>query len=1053
MNRVSCKVSQALLGLRFAQPPRCRTALLLTGMLAALALPRPSFAQEAPIQFNRDIRPILSENCYQCHGPDEKKRAAKLRLDTKEGAIASRKSGAAVVPGKSSESSLIARLVTNEADDRMPPPETGKKLTPQQIALLKKWIDQGAEWQGHWSFIAAKRPEPPKVKHEAAVRNSIDRFILARLEKDGLQPAKPADRVTLIRRVTLDLTGLPPTIAEVEAALNDQANNWYEKLVDRLLNSPRYGEQQARHWLDLARYGDTHGLHLDNERTLWKYRDWVIDAFNANKRFDRFTIEQLAGDLLPNATLDQRVATGFNRCNVSTSEGGSINDEVLVRYAVDRTETMATVFMGLTLGCAVCHDHKFDPVSQKEFYRLYAFFNAAADAAMDGNALGPPPILKMPTPAQEARLKTIDDQLAVVRKNITEALAKADPMDEPPATVDTKIEPKEIVWIDDAAPKGAQLQGNTPWEFVSGPEHPVHSGKKSMRRSGSGITQHYFEKADAGLQIGEGDKLFAYVYLDPKALPKTIMLQFNDGTWEHRAFWGEDAIPWGTSGSPSRLAMGPLPKAGEWVRLEVEAGKVGLKSGSVLGGWAFTQHDGTVYWDKAGLVTRTPQGGQSFASQVEWEAYQKAQTKSTIPQPIKDALKVAADKRTEAHLKTLRDYYVEHVALKTRSIFEPLHKELASLDKEKKDLEAVIPMTMVMADLPQPRDTHILIRGAYNQKGEKVTAGVPAVFPPLPQDAPLNRLGLAQWLTDPKHPLTARVAVNRFWQQYLGRGLVKTAEDFGLQGEWPSHPELLDWLAVEFVDSGWDVKRLQKLIVMSATYQQASEVQPELLKRDPENLLAARGPRFRLDAEVVRDSALFLGGLLQEQIGGRSVKPYQPPGIWEAIGFQGSTTREYKRESGAALYRRSLYTFWKRTAPPPSLMAFDAPSRENCVARRARTNTPLQALVLMNDEQYVEAARNLAERMMTTGGATPAERLTFGFRLATSRKPTDKETEVLVRLYDKQLARFKATPEAANKLLAVGDSKRNAKHDAAEHAAYTMTANLILNLDETISKE
>jgi hypothetical protein len=1048
MYRVSCTIRQALVGLRYQLSPGSRHALLLCG--AFLFLPPLARADEPAISFNRDIRPILSENCYQCHGPDEKKRAVKLRLDTREGATEARKKGAAIVPGNASKSNLIARLT--DVDDPMPPLATGKKLTPQQVVLLKKWIDQGAQWQGHWAFIAPNRMEPPKVRDEALVRTAIDRFILARLEKEGLKLARAADRVTLIRRVTLDLTGLPPTIQEVEAALQDKDNNWYEKLVDRLLASPRYGEHQARHWLDLARYGDTHGLHFDNERTLWMYRDWVIAAFNTNKRFDRFAVEQLAGDLLPNATLDQRVATGFNRCNVTTSEGGSINEEVLVRYAVDRTETMSTVFMGLTLGCAVCHDHKFDPISQKEFYRLYAFFNAAADAAMDGNAQGPPPILKLPTAAQEARLKALDGQLAVARKNITELLAKADPMDETQANGETRIEPKEFVWIDDTAPKGAQLHGNTPWEFVGAPDHPVYSGKKSMRRSGQGVTQHYFEKADPGLQIGEGDKLFAHVYLDPKALPRSIMLQFNDGTWEHRAYWGDDAIPWGTAGAPSRLAMGPLPKAGEWVRLEVEASKVGLKAGAVLNGWAFTQFDGTVYWDKAGIVTRTPQGGQSFASQAEWEAFQKTQTKATLPQPVKDALKVAADKRTDAQKKTIRDHYVEHVSLKTRPLFEPLHKELAALDKEKKDLEAAIPMTMVMADLPQPRDTHVLIRGAYNKKGEKVSAGVPQIFPPLPNDALPNRLGLAQWLTDPKHPLTARVAVNRFWQQYFGRGLVKTAEDFGVQGEWPTHPELLDWLAVEFIDSGWDVKRLHKLMVMSAAYQQASEVSAELLKRDPENILLARGPRFRLDAEVVRDAALSVSGLLHEQIGGRSVKPYQPPGIWEAIGFNGSTTREFKRDSGTALYRRSLYTFWKRTAPPPSLMAFDAPSRETCVARRARTNTPLQALVLMNDEQYIEAARHLAERMMTAG-ASPAERLAFGFRLATSRLPTDREAAVLLKLYDKHLARYRASKDAAEKLLAVGESKRNGKLDAAEHAAYTMAANLILNLDETITKE
>jgi hypothetical protein len=1008
-------------------------------------------ADDARVHFNRDIRPILADNCYQCHGPDEKKRAAKLRLDTHEGAIAARKSGSpAVVPGKSGQSSLVERIIAANNDERMPPVTTGKKLTPRQIALLKKWIDEGAEWQGHWAFIKAERPKPPAVKNEPYVRNPIDRFIIDRLEKEGLKPSGPADKITLLRRVTLDLTGLPPTLAEIDAFLADNSPNAYEKRVDQLLNSQRFGENMARHWLDLARYGDTHGLHFDNERVLWKYREWVINAYNRNLRFDQFVIEQLAGDLLPNATVEQRVATGFNRCNVTTNEGGSINDEVLVRYAVDRTETMATVFMGLTLGCAVCHDHKFDPITQKEFYSLYAFFNSAADAAMDGNILGPPPILKMPSAEQEAKLKSLNDQLAVVRKNITEALAKAEVPEPDPVGPPVPTQPREVVWIDDAAPAGAKLQGN--WQFVTGPEHPVLSGKKSMRHSGTGITQFYFEGASPGLTLGEGDKLFAYVYLDPKSPPKTIMLQFNDGVWEHRAFWGDDMIPWGTSGAASRLAMGPLPKAGEWVRLEVAASKVGLKSGAVLNGWAFTQFDGTVYWDKAGVVTRTPQGGQSFASLAEWEAYEKAQSKSTTPQPVKDAVKIAADKRNDQQKKLIRDHYLEHVCPQTRPVFEPLHKELAALDKQQKDLEAAIPLTMVMSDLPTPREAFVLIRGQYDKKGDKVKPGVPSVFPQLAKDAPPNRLGLARWLTDPAHPLTARVAVNRYWQHYFGRGLVKTSEDFGTQGGWPSHPELLDWLAVEFIESGWNVKQLQKLIVMSATYQQASELSTELLKRDPENELLGRGPRFRLDAEVVRDSALFVSGLLKEQVGGRSVKPYQPPGIWEAIGFNGSNTREFKRDTGQELYRRSLYTFWKRTAPPPALMAFDAPSRENCVARRARTNTPLQALALMNDEQYVEASRLLAERMMTAA-ATPAERLAYGFRQATARKPADAELKVLTKLYERQLENYRKNPEGAKKLLAVGEAKRNESLDVAEHAAYTMVANLILNLDEAITKE
>jgi hypothetical protein len=1028
--------------------------ILLSAVLAGASIAvAPSKARSADdrVLFNRDIRPILSENCVHCHGPDAKIRKGKLRLDTREGALEMRKSKpAAVVPGRSAESELIRRAVASDPADLMPPPDSNKKLTPQQIELLRKWIDQGAEWQGHWAFLKPERSRTPPVKEAGTVKNAIDPFIFARLEKEGLKPSPEADRIALIRRVTLDLTGLPPTPAEVDAFLADKAPNAYELLVTRLLNSPRYGEHMTRYWLDLARYGDTHGLHFDNERTLWRYREWVIRAFNDNKRFNDFVVEQLAGDLLPNATNDQRIATGFNRCNVTTSEGGSINEEVLIRYAVDRTETMGTVFMGMTLGCAVCHDHKFDPIGQKDFYRLMAYFNSAADAAMDGNAIAPPPILRTPTPQQEAKLKELDQQIAQVRKKIAETLATVQYTD-PGQTKPVETGPREVVWIDDALPPGAVTGAGKPWSFVAAP-NPVHSGTKSLRNSYRGVGQQFFTQATPGLKVGEGDKFFAYVYLDPKAPPKSIMLQFNDGVWEHRAFWGEDVIPYASGTGPDHKPMGPLPKLGEWVRLEVEASKVGLNAGAVINGWAFSQFDGTAYWDKAGIVTRTPQSNEPFVSLAAWDAFERAQAKGTAPQPVRDALKVDPAKRNDAQKKLIRDHFLEQVNPKTKPTFEPLHKELAAVEKQRKDVDGAIPTTMVMADLPQPRDTFLLVRGQYDKHGEKVTHGVPSVLSPLPTNAPSNRLGLARWLVDPKHPLTARVAVNRYWQHYFGRGLVKTAEDFGAQGEWPSHPELLDWLAVEFIESGWDVKHLQKLIVTSHAYRQTSDVKPELLKRDPENMLVGRGPRFRLDAEVVRDSALFASGLLREQIGGRSVRPYQPPGIWEAIAFGGSNTQNFKRDTGDALYRRSMYTFWKRTAPPPGLMAFDAPSRETCVARRARTNTPLQALVLMNDEQYVEAARNLAERMMASG-ATPAERLTHGFRVAAARRPGDAELKVLVDTFERHRARYQKNPEDAKKLLAFGESKPNPALDVADYAAFTLAANLILNLDEVITKE
>ncbi len=1014
----------------------------------------PANAQAKKVDFNRDVRPLLSNNCYKCHGPDEKERKAGFRLDTQAGVAQKLESGqTAIVPGKSGESELFVRIASTDSNEKMPPPNSGKVLTPPQVEIIKRWIDEGATMRSHWSLVAPVRPQPPAVKNEILVRNSIDRFIQARLDQEGLAPSVEADRATLIRRVTYDLTGLPPTPAEVDAFFADTADDAYGRLVDRLLANSRFGEQMARYWLDAARYGDSHGLHFDNERSIWLYREWVIKAFNRNLPFDQFAIEQLAGDLLPNATVDQKIASGFNRCNVTTSEGGSIDDEVYVRYTVDRVETTATVFMGLTLGCTVCHDHKYDPFTQKEFYQLYAFFNSIAESAMDGNISGPPPIMKVPTSDQTAELAALDQQLVSLKQKITEELAKIEFV-EPPAPEGVSLtDPKEYVWFDDDLPPGAKPQGNTPWQFVSKADKPVFSGEKASIRTAEGLSQHFFTEASPGLRVGEGDKLFAYVYLDPAKPPKEIMLQWNDGAWEHRAAWGDDIIPWGAPNSPGRVVMGPLPELGKWVRLEVEAAKVGLNPGAVLNGWAFTQHDGTVYWDKAGIVTRTPQAGQSFESLLVWESYEKSQSKSTLPPPVLEAIKLEADKRNDAQKKLIRDYFVENVCAKTKPVFDPLHQQTAEAEQKRKEVDGAIPQTMVSGELPQRRDAFLLVRGQYDKKGDKVEPGVPAALPPLPKDAPPTRLGFAQWLVSPEHPLTSRVIVNRFWQQFFGTGIVKTAEDFGAQGQWPTHPELLDWLAVEFRESGWNVKHLLKLIATSATYRQSSRVTPEILQRDPENQLLARGPRFRLDAEVIRDSALAMSGLLVEKLGGKSVKPYQPDGLWEAISFVGSNTGTFKQDEGDALYRRSLYTFWKRTSPPPSLLTFDAPSREACTVRRSRTNTPLQALVLLNDIQYVEAARKLAERMIIEGSAAPAERAAFGFRMATSRKPSPSELAVLLKVYESELAEFRADAESAGKLLSYGAAKRNETLDINDLAAWTMVANLILNLDETVTKE
>jgi hypothetical protein len=1035
------------------QPSLPVLALLASCSLLSLELGTTRLVAEDAVQFNRDIRPILSDNCFQCHGPDPGQRQVSLRLDTETGLRDELESGGrAVVAGKPQESELIRRIMADDPDVRMPPADSGKQLSEAQRELLRRWVEQGGEWQGHWAFIPPVRPELPATAYADRVSNALDNFILARLEARGLRPSPAADKTTLIRRLSFDLTGLPPTPEEVDAFLADDSPMAYERLVDRLLQSERFGEHLARVWLDLARYGDTHGLHFDNERALWKYREWVIGALNRNLPFDRFVMEQLAGDLLPDATIEQQIATGFNRCNVSTSEGGSINEEVLVRYAVDRTSTMGTVFMGLTLGCAVCHDHKFDPISQKELYQLLAYFNASADAAMDGNQLAPAPIVKVPRAEDTARLEQLSSSLAAARENIRNALSRVEYVDPHPDAAAKPLESYEYVWIEDAAPAEAQLQGDSAWEFVTRPDHPVFSGEKATRREAGGLSQHFFTGAKPGLQIGEGDKLFAYVYLDPQNPPKTVMLQFHDGSWEHRAYWGEDAIPFGAGGQENHLAMGPLPALGEWTRLEVDASAVGLKAGAVLNGWAFTQFGGLVYWDKAGSVTRTPQEGRSFDSLAEWEAFERGLEKSQLPQDLRSAVTTAPAQRSEEQSRKIREYFLEHICSTTRAVFGPLHNEVSTLEKQRQDVENSIPVSMIMADLPQPRDTFVLVRGQYDKPGEKVSPGVPAIFPPLPDEAPANRLGLARWLVRPDHPLTARVAVNRIWQHYFGQGLVQTAEDFGVQGQQPTHPELLDWLAVDFVENGWDVKRLHKQIVMSATYRQSSQLTPELLQKDPDNELLARGPRYRLDAEVVRDGALYVSGLLVEQVGGPSVKPYQPDGIWEAVGFVGSNTREYRRDSGPALYRRSLYTFWKRTAPPPALMAFDAPSREACVARRGRTNTPLQALVLMNDEQYVEASRHLSRRMLQAGRST-AEQLSHGFRLATARRPSDAELAVLLDTYNAHHAHFTAHHEAAERLMQVGESKRDDSLDLIQHASMTMVANLILNLDETISKE
>jgi len=818
-----------------------------------------------------------------------------------------------------------------------------------------------------------------------------------------------------------------------------------------------YGEHMARFWLDAVRYGDTHGLHLDNYREIWPYRDWVISAFTGNKPFDRFVVEQLAGDLLPHPTLDQIIATGFNRCHVSTNEGGSIEEEVYVRNVVDQVDTNGIVFLGLSTGCARCHDHKYDPIRMKDYYQLFAFFNNIDGPAMDGNSAKWAPIVQVPSPQKIEALRAVAAQIASLRQTLVAEAAKAVSSynAQADATESEVARRDDFAWLDDALPAGATPQGDGPWNFVSKPDHPVYSGRSAWRTSASGLKQRFFDNAGRKLKVGEGDTLFAYVYIDPLEPPKELMLQWHTaGNWTHRAYWGENRIEWGRDGTPERLRIGDLPPSGKWVRLEVPAARLLLKPGTEINGWAFTQYDGTIYWDKAGIETWTPQEGQLYDSLSAWVRAERANAGAGLPENLKAIVQLDRSRRNEAQIKELRTYFVGNAYAKTSELFGPLRSKLEEAERKRKVIEEQIPTTLVCREKAgEPKPAFLLNRGEYDQRREKVGRAVPAFLPPLPSGAPRNRLGFAQWLIAADHPLTARVAVNRLWLQVFGTGIVKTAEDFGAQGELPSHPDLLDWLAVQFREDGWDVKRFMKRLVMSSTYRQSSRLTPETLAKDPANRLLARGPRFRLDAEMLRDQAFFTSGLLVGAVGGPSVKPPQPSGLWEAVAYTDSDTAHFTADKGSQkVHRRSLYTFWKRTSPPPQMTTFDAPSREACLVRRERTNTPLQALIVLNEPQFIEAARALAERTLHEGGSTTEDRLTYIFRLVIARYPDAKELAELGSAFNDLRAHYTKQADAARQLIAIGEAPFDPAINPSELAAWTLIGNVILNLDEAITK-
>ncbi|MGH9631720.1 MAG: DUF1553 domain-containing protein [Bryobacteraceae bacterium] len=1037
---------------------------------AALLLARAAPADSgsvAPVKFNRDIRPIFSDKCFACHGPDAATRQAGLRFDTEAGARAELPSKRqALVPGDLKASELYRRVSSDNKAVRMPPAYAGhERLTDTEIELIRRWIEEGAKWEKHWSFIAPERPALPEVTARDWTRNPIDYFVLDRLEREGLSPSPEADRPTLIRRVTLDLTGLPPTPEEVDAFVADDSKQAYEKVVDRLLASPRYAERMAIRWLEGARYADTNGYQTDGERSMWRWRDWVIKAFDRNMPFDQFTIEQIAGDMLPNATLDQKIASAYHRNHRTTSEGGIVEEEFRVEYVADRVETTSTVWLGLTVGCARCHDHKYDPITQKEFYQLFAYFNNVPERGLVYNFGNEEPLIKAPTAEHSRKLAELDRKLDDSRQAWEELQPKI-------SKLQTKWEKKirksdSIDWTVTGGQVVHEMLDGGPGEKVTGCKGdcslPVVDGRIGKARGFDG--QSFIDAGDVG----------KFNYLDPFTMAAWIKAESGDGAILSRAEDYLEGEGYGLFLMDGKLRLHVTRR---WTDISL---RVETAQPVALNEW---QHVMVTYDGRrksAGVkmyVNGKPQelkvlfdeltypfgpkepfrigagGGEKYRfrgliDDVRVYDTDLSPEQAAVVPVLETVNEIAASPRSsraEGQAHKLRFCYLEKFAPEK---IQQARQRLEDATVERERYYDSIPTVMVMKEREEPRETFVLKRGAYDAHGEKVSPGVPSILPPLSEGAPNNRLGLAKWLVDRSNPLTARVMVNRFWQRYFGYGLVKTVEDFGSQGEWPIHQDLLDWLATEFMDNGWDMKALQKTIVMSATYRQSSRVTPELLKRDPENRLYARGPRVRLPAEMIRDQALAVSGLLVEELGGPSVKPYQPPGLWQEL----AGGKGYERDEGDSLYRRSLYTYWKRTVAPPSMITFDSPTRETCIVRSNRTNTPLQALNLMNDVTYVEASRKMAERMMTEAGPGATERIVRGYRLVLGRAPKPKEREVLMRAFGHFEKRYAADREAALELLSEGGSPRNESLDPSELAAYASVASLILNLDEAITKE
>lgn len=1049
----------------------------LATLCLLLGLSAPGLADQ--VEYNRDIRPILAEHCFSCHGPDSASRKADLRLDQRDAAL----QGGAIVPGDPDASEIIQRIHVDDPDTVMPPPEVKKPLTAPQKQRLAEWILAGAQYQAHWSLLAPVKAQVPEVPADQKQRwahwqsNPIDGFILQQLLAAGLEPAEEADRRVLARRAALDITGLPPSESLLQEFLQDKDPLAYERYVDRLLQLPEWGEHRGRYWLDYARYADTHGIHFDNYREMWAYRDWVISAFNRNMPFDQFTLENLAGDLLPNATLDQQIASGFNRCNMTTNEGGIIDEEYAVLYARDRTETVSAVWLGLTAGCATCHNHKFDPLSQKEFYQLSAFFNNTTQAVRDGNVRDTPPVVVVPMPADRERFSQLPNLIAAADQAVQSRQAAAGPEFQTwlaSATVDSLGEP--------VAPDGLELQ----WP-----------GGKPMGRQ---LTLRVGQETDRTVDLPESSQWqeeqgTAFLNVQGKVCEVPEVGDFAADQPFSCALWVKVPASDGSGSLCARMDAGPKHQGWD---LWIQQRRIGMH---LVSNWpeqalktVSRQQIPANEWVHVAVTydgSRTAAGIQIFFNgklqerNIENDRLGQAPIRTSVPWTLgsrsvsdpftgamqgllmhrralsgaelealanrtrfETTLAKASTDRTEAEVQALYEFWLKRFDAPWQSLAEQRER----LQREQAEIRASSTIAHVMHERSEPAVAWVLTRGEYDKRGEQVQAETPAALPVFPAQTPRNRLGFAQWLVSPEHPLTARVTVNRYWQEVFGTGLVQTTGDFGVTGELPVNQPLLDWLAVDFRENGWDVKRLIRQMVTSAAYRQAAVVTPEKRERDPGNRLLSRGPRFRMDAEMVRDYALATSGLLVRRLGGPSVKPYQPEGVWEAIAMNVSNTRSYQRDSGENLYRRSLYTFVKRMAPPASLDLFNAPNRELCVVRRERTNTPLQALVTLNDEQFVEAARVLAEQGLQNSPTADEDRLQWLAERLLCRPFRTEELSLVTQSLTRLRAWYAGHEAEARQLIDTGESTPDPELSVGELAAWTLLCNQLLNLDEVLNK-